>query len=156
MKIFICLFNIFWRFDAAGKLALRYIRIFLSSQIWMNYQLINSTITEMKHHDWWLSSAFDCVVTWAEPWFCSWGWISTHILHISLKIKEMEDVETFFSVIICVRDTSTSTHPSLPRIQMQLQETADSASSTSSPYKEMRPGWTLNTHTNTQCLPLQI
>lgn len=43
-----------------------------------------------------------------------------------------------------------------PRIQMQLQETADSASSTSSPYKEMRPGWTLNTHTNTQCLPLQI
>lgn len=35
-------------------------------------------------------------------------------------------------------------HGAFSSDQMQLQETVDSASSTSSPYREMSLGWTLN------------
>ena len=40
--------------------------------------------------------------------------------------------------------------------QMQLQETVDSASSTSSPYRVMSLGWTLNAKTRLQVCGLML
>lgn len=75
-------------------------------------------------------------------------WLCSHVsraLILQLK-QDKHSHPTYFSVNICVRDTSAQTPL---QIQMQLQEMADSASSTTSPYKEMRRGWILDTHTHT-------